>query len=464
MRPLLSLTSSLGITEWIVCSSQTRDADAARQLQQVEKLRAWAIPSPAWASSFALGRLRMGASVAMLTEAPQLVDLLPLLRELSCQKRALLLFVVGEQVDSCSLDDVPCRVLPLAELDESSLVEPLQQGEPVVSFVSEAQFSEMLEAGFPNKIRPAAPLPAAPFRGSLVELSTLLRFRYHEGIVLALGRLDPSEIQPVLWFAETLRVPTVIDACSGLREELDDIRLSHPSLLLEQKLPYHLVRIGDFSGDTPVQRELWARVAAHGQGVIFDISRAAARPLNGESHQVVGELEQVMKALGDVRQIGDVLTILPLSRQREAQLEELVHSRPEGNESLIFNLSQYATIAQSVTLGDADCLAAWNEHAQHHVPLHAVHDTTQSEGFAPLAEYLALSLDDAYSFYWARESLAGTELEALLPQLTEAHRVICVESESDSLEAKQVSSVDDLDELNDFAEGAAGMLALRLPC
>ncbi len=461
MRSLLSLTAAAGLSEWVLCSSQGLLDDCAGAFQQVAGLRSWQLPTPRLASSFALGRVRVTEyPVVLLARAEEAADFAPLLGELRALRRSVLLLLIGEP----ALDGLPVEIQRVAELDESALCRAVELAEPVVAAMSEAELEAFMAEGVPKKLRVASRQPEPRFRGSLVALSTLLRFRYHEGVILAIGQLDPSEIPSVLWFAETLRVPAVIDASSGLREVLDHLRLSRPSLLLEQSLPYHVIRLGDFSFETAEQQEIWAQVFAHGGGELFEISRTGRSPFAERSQLVVGELEQVMKALGDVQQVGDVLDILPSSRQREARLEELVHCEPEGAEAMMYNLSLYVTLAQSVTLGDAESAARWNEHAQHQFPMDRVAMATQREGFSPLAEYLALSLDDAYSFYFATQAEDAAEILGLLAQLPKAHRVLCLREPYDleGVTCQSVHQVDDFDALNDFSEGEPASLILYL--
>ncbi len=444
----------------------------------MKRMRSWSVSSRPLAASFALGRMQAGASpLAFLISSEQLREFLPLIEVAQQQCRSLFILSVGE---APTLES-SVSIYSGEDLDESTLYTSLQAGKPLVLALSENFIEEQLEAGCPKKCPMPAELPAPAFRGSLVELSTLLRFRYHEGIILAIGALEESEREPILWFAETLRAPAVVDACSGLREELDSLRLSCPELLLEQSLTYHLVRIGDFSSLTEEKEELWKQVAAHGRGEVFDLSRTGASPLNENSKLVVGELEQVMKALGDVPQIGDVLTILPSSRQREGKLEELVLSDPTGEAAAIFNLSQYASLAQSITLGDSHSHALWDEHAQHQHPMHNVRCATAVTGLSPLGQYLGLSLDENYSCcLMSQASLKGldsqqlAELPSLMAQLPEAHRVIVLlargldESLRDKLTEAELGKlvkaydVDDLDELNSFTEGDPATMVLEL--
>ncbi len=478
MQALLTLAASAGITEWVVCPSTPLLERCAEGLSGVKRMRSWSTSSPALAASFALGRMQAAESpIALLVASEQLAAMLPLIEVAQQQCRSLFILSVG---DTASLE-TSARIYSGDDLDESSLYTSLQAGKPLLLTLTESFIEEQLEAGFPKKCPMPAELPAPAFRGSLVQLSSLLRFRYHEGIVLAIGALDESEREPILWFAETLRAPAVVDACSGLREELDSLRLSCPELLLEQSLTYHLVRIGDFSSLTEEKQELWKKVAAHGRGEVFDLSRTGASPLNEESKLVIGELEQVMKALGDVPQIGDVLTILPSSRQREGKLEELALSDPTGEAAAIFNLSQYASLAQSITLADSHSHALWDEHAQHQHPMHHVLRASEKTGLSPLAQYLGSSLDENYSCCLlssaALESLDTQqlgELPALLAQLPEAHRVIVLLARGldDGLREKlatveldkQVKAydVDDLDELNNFTEGDPSTMLLEL--
>ncbi len=478
MQALLTLAASAGITEWVVCSSTPLLERCAEELIGVKRMRSWSMKDPAFAASFSLGRMQAAESpIALLIASEQLCTMQSLIRMAHLQCRPLFILSVGD----APILETDISAYKGDDLDEGTLYSSLQAGKPLLLSLTDSYIEEQLDVGCPKKCPMPAELPTPAFKGSLVELSSLLRFRYHEGIVLAIGALDESEREPVLWFAETLRAPVVVDACSGLREELDSLRLSCPELLLEQSLTYHLVRVGDFSLLTEEKQELWKQVAAHGRGEVFDLSRTAASPLNEDSKLVIGELEQVMKALGDVPQIGDVLTILPSSRQREGKLEELVLSDPTGEAASIFNLSQYASLAQSITLGDSRCHALWDEHAQHQHPMHHVLRASEAEGLSTLAQYLGSSLDENYSCFLmssaALESLEAQQIEQLpllLAQLPDAHRVIVLlsrgldESSLVGLQAaglaqyKKAYDVDDLDVLNSFTEGEPASMLLEL--
>jgi 2-succinyl-5-enolpyruvyl-6-hydroxy-3-cyclohexene-1-carboxylate synthase len=109
---------------------------------------------------------------------------------------------------------LPCPVSDLPNLEEV-----LSEGFPLHLHVRLDDSAEPPCSDF-SRVEVGDAPPAPRFRGSLVDVSQMLRFRSMEGLVLLIGALNPDEQEPVLWLAQTLRVPVLAEASSGLREEL----------------------------------------------------------------------------------------------------------------------------------------------------------------------------------------------------------------------------------------------------
>ncbi len=450
----------MGVAEWVLAPQDEQQDLFCSHLEGVKGLLCQR--PGAEALSFALGRASLSERPVLLFGGLGLLSDSQRVLEIAQQRRRCLIFLLPESVEAIAQAHPELEAaIDLEGLMEEELALSIAQGKPIFLSLppAELRLAEPLPSRYP------APEGAVtqPFRSSLSDLSQLLHHRYHEGIVLALGRLDAQEQEPALWLVETLRVPTLAEAGSGLREELAGLRLCSPQILLNQAMPYHLIRVGDFDQS---DSELWEQVEQHGRSECYHITRCE---IEGK-HCIVGEIELIMKALGDVPYIGDVQDLLPASRQQEARIEEHCCRYPESRAAMLRTLSQYATLMDSITLISSGVQREWNENAQLCIPCHNIQAWEESgEGFDALAAYAAdasaascCMLDAASLLASKMPVCAGSAGKRLLIVLHQECNELREKALQMGWDYCVMSSMDDLDALDEFMEAEGGSRCLLL--
>ena len=260
MFSLVSCTAMAGVAEWVCCPGEL-NAPLYRALAGCPVIHRWSMADDRSAAFFALGRVQAtgrpvivvagsGSSAAAMT--PALIN--------AYYHRFPLVVLTVDNAGSCGGTGAPQRVeqealfgmyaptvelnLPCPVSDLPNLVDALSEGFPLHLHVRLNEAAQTIRSDFSTIEVGEAP-PAPRFRGSLVAVSQMLRFRSMEGLVLLIGALNPDEQEPVLWLAQTLRVPVLAEASSGLREELAPYLLHYGDELLIQNPPRHVLRVGD---------------------------------------------------------------------------------------------------------------------------------------------------------------------------------------------------------------------------
>lgn len=252
----------------------------------------------------------------------------------------------------------------------------------------------------------------------------MLRFRAHEGLVLILGALDPSEQEAALWLARTLRVPVLAEAASGLREELAAYMLHNADTILAKRAPRYVLRVGDVPTCS-----FWNQLEYLPNTDVFSITRTGFSGLCRRSTVVEGDLEQVMKALGDIPHLGDTGRLLPLGRQSAGKTEELLLAYPESEAAMVRSFSNQASLADVVCLGSATTTRLWNRYAQTQIPtlyVRANNGTGGSDG--TVSAFLANSADATYACCLTGDLslLRDCAAASMIPQLPPAKRIVAV--------------------------------------
>lgn len=273
-------------------------------------------------------------------------------------------------------------------------------------------------------IHVAEPPPPTRFRGSLVALSQMLRFHAHEGLVLVLGELEPTEQEPALWLARTLRVPVLAEAASGLREKLSSLLLHGDNTYLPSCAPRYVLRIGSVPSCA-----FWNALEDMPDTDVFSITRSGFSGLRRSSEVIEGDPEQIMKALGDVRAVGDTLGLLQHARKYAGRMEELLLSYPESDAALVRAFSQHACLADVMYLASPTATQLWNHFAQQQVPMLYTRSATRAGGSdGALSAFLGYSVDAPFACALVGDIAILRDLSAatLFSQLPPGKRVVAV--------------------------------------
>lgn len=438
MFSLVSCTALSGIAEWVCCPG-AHNGSLYRALAACPVVHRWAVADDRAAAYFALGRTQATARpVAVVAgSGTAAAAMLPAVAEAYYQRRPLVIITIGgtqplggtgapQSVEEENLFGLYAPTtavnLPCPVSDLPDLAGKLADGFPLHLHLR-LDIAAEPPTGDLSLVEIAEP-PAAPrFRGSLVALSQMLRFRAAEGLVLIIGALEPAEQEPVLWLAQTLRVPVLAEAASGLREELAAYLLHDGDELLSQYPPRFVLRVGGI----PTGR-FWKELEYLPDTEVFSITRTGFSGLSRKSTVIEGEPEQIMKALGDVPHVGDTERLLPRSRHAAGRTEEYILSAPESAEALVRALSVHACMSEVICLGSPTATALWNRCAQVQVPTLYLRDLSVRGADGHVAAFLgnAADAENALLLVGDIALLRDAAAAAIVPQLPRGRRIIAV--------------------------------------
>ncbi len=439
MKSLITCCTMAGIAEWICCPGEL-NGPLLRALADCPVIHRWTQADERSAAYFALGRVQAtGRPVAVLAgTGAEATSLMPAVAEAYYQRRPLLVMTLDTCVHAGGTG-APHRIehenlfgiyaptveltLPCAVSDLPDLRNALAEGFPLHLYVRGNHHPAVAGGSFAG-LELSEPPPVPAFRGSLVALSQMLRFRSMEGLLLLLGGLEPAEQEPALWLARTLRVPVLAEAASGLREELAAYTLRGGDRLLTKFPPRFVLRVGEVPTGS-----FWKALEEMPEVEVYSITRTGFSGLCRKSHVIEGDLEQIMKALGDVPHVGDTERLLPRSRHAAGRVEELLLANPECEASMVRSFSNHACIADVICLGSGSTMALWNDYAQTQVPTLYVRANNGAGGAdGSVSSFLGNAADATYACCLTGDLslLRDSGAAAMHPQLPEGKRVVAV--------------------------------------
>lgn len=438
MKSLLSACANAGIAEWVY-SNDLAEHPLAQKLKQCPQIRTWNIADARGATAFAMARSQVTERpVAIIVANTQEARLIQPLLELAIRyMRPLLLITLCSEEEataalaqSSALDENAAEEslsdegilkhinlsLPCPSSELPALNEILQDSKPLQIFLSGTLDMAGDVAGMSISEAPTRPI----FRGSLVKLSRMVRFHAKEGLVLMLGALEGHEQEPALWIAQTLNVPVIADAASGLREELAKHQLQEGDRILKEYPARSILRLGEVPTSP-----LWAALEDMPLSEVYSITRTGISGLERPNYCVQGDLEQIMKAVGEISNIGDVDNWTSRTRPYKALVEELLYSYPESAASLIRSYSQYACMGEFIYIGSKDGEALWNRFAQNNIATPSIIAQRGSDS-AIISQFFALSaeMEVAYALVDCDQIQSDLQACELIPQLTAGKRII----------------------------------------
>ena len=438
MYSLISCSAMAGVAEWVCCPGEL-NAPLYRALADCPVLHRWSVADDRSAAFFALGRVQTtGRPVAVVAgSGSSAAAMTPAVINAYYHRRPLVVITMDSAGSSGGTGAPQCveqealfgmyaptveMNLPCPVSDLPNLVEELSEGFPLHLHVRIDTAAEPPCTDFSTiEINDAPPAPR--FRGSLVAVSQMLRFRSMEGLVLLIGALDPDEHEPVLWLAKTLRVPVLAEASSGLREELEAYLLYEGDDLLMQYPPRHVLRVGEVPTGP-----FWKALENLPQTEVYSLTRTGFSGLSRKSNVVEGELEQIMKALGDVPHVGDTERLLTRSRRIGNRMEEMLLGYPESAEAMVRAFSHHACLADVVCVGSATSVRLWNRYAQCQVRTPYLRDLHSTGADGVLSTFLGNAADTAMACCLVGDLtlLRDINATAIMPQLSPGLRIIAV--------------------------------------
>lgn len=455
MHTLVTCTAMAGLAEWVCCPGELTPP-LYRTLADCPFIHRWAVSEARTAAYFALGRVQATARpVAVVAgSGSDAAAMAPAVAEAYYQRRPLLVLTLERaqgnggtgayaetETDHLFGSFAPTRTLelPCAVSDLPDLAAWAREGFPLhlrVRFHEEAMRGRADFSAFEVADAPAPPA----FRGSLVTLSQMLRFRAQEGLVLMLGALEPTEQEPVLWLAQTLRVPVLADAASGLREELAPYLLHGGEELLRDCPPRFVLRVGDVP-----THPFWRALEELPNTEVFSVTRTGFSGLLRRSTVIEGDPEQIMKSLGDVPTTGDTERLLPRARRHAGRTEEEMLAAPESAATLLRALSNYAALAEVVCLGSPTADELWNRCAQTQMPTLYLRNLAARSSEGVLAAFLGNAADAPTAYCVLGDLALLNDMSSpaqLLPELPLGRRVIAVLNNGGAGKARLESAED----------------------
>lgn len=385
-----------GVGEFVLCGGARNAflvAAAVRAAKGESGVRVWQQFDERSAGFFALGRtMATGAPVCVIvTSGTAVGELLPAVMEAHYQGRPLVLVTADrpeayrgtgapQAVEQEGIFGVYARICDYSDWDASG---PLHLN--ICLEENEVEDDLDVELGIPQEPQ---------MRFQVGGLARFLREDIFRGLVVMVGGLDLADREEVYHFCRALGVPVVADGASGIRELLGKQLLPDPDALLLKRPPAKILRLGE----VPVGR-FWRDLEDLKETAVFSICRTGMSGLARESEIVQGPVARVLRGLGEVEPIGDVLDHLRLAGGRRAHIDELLEAYPASEPSLIRQISILATTGQSVFLGNSLPVREWGSFAQVAVPYDEVRAMRGANGIdGQVSAWLGASADEEESW------------------------------------------------------------------
>mgnify|MGYP000944402272 CR=1 FL=1 len=190
-------------------------------------------------------------------------------------------------------------------------------------------------------------LKRQPFQ--VADLMHFLEQDTWRGLVVMLGGLEVEDRAEVLAFLKQLKAPVLADVTSGLRGALGALELLGGESIVQQHKPGKILRIGE----VPSGR-FWRDLEELPKVKVSSITRQHEPGLARESQWIqCTSITRVLKGLGDVEAVDDVLDLLPQDRKRQGKLQELLAAYPQSEASWMREVSIFASLGNSWYLGNS---------------------------------------------------------------------------------------------------------------
>lgn len=361
-----------GVREYVVCSG-ARNIPLISALLECEDAVVWSHFEERAAGFYALGRMMdtREPCAVITTSGTAVAELLPAVVECHYQARPLLVIsadrpsgyrgsgapqaieqvgIFGDYVGGC--EDI--------ESDAGVLFTSWNGKVPWHLNVCLGEGADCGEGGGEEATQIYELGVWAPDKEKL-DVSGLARFfdDVWKGVVVCLGGLEPEDRPSVYGFLSRLKVPVVADPTSGLRELLGDLVLADPDRMLKSGQFSKVLRIGD----VPVGR-FWRDLESMPEIGILNLTRTKFSGLARESGMISGSISRIINGVGELAEVGDVTDLLRGNGRIAAQIDELIERYPESEPALIRMTSIYATMAESVYLGNSLPIREWGMFAQ----------------------------------------------------------------------------------------------------
>jgi len=373
----------LGELELMVCSGARNLvlSVALTQVAEQKGYQVWSHYDERSAGFFMLGRLQASyasesnkVAVIVATSGTAIAELLPAVIEAHAQQRPLII-LSADLPRSYDASGAP-QCMPQLELFdgfiEGKIDIDLTLDESPQEWIHqlESQWSShdvwQLNVRFPEtKVKVIEALQAPAWRESLnldleviapkrqpFQVADLMRFLEEDtwrGLVVMLGGLEIEDRAEVLAFLKQLKAPVIADVTSGLRGALGQLEILGGESILQQNKPGKILRIGE----VPSGR-FWRDLEELPKVKVFSITRQHEPGLARENQWIQSSsITRVLKGLGDVKALEDVLDLLPQDRKRQGKLQELLSAYPQSEVAWMREISIFSSLGNSWYIGNS---------------------------------------------------------------------------------------------------------------
>ena len=162
---------------------------------------------------------------------------------------------------------------------------------------------------------------------------------------------------------------------------------------------------------------------------VVSLSRTGFSGLARSSEVITGNIPRSLRALGEVKKVGDAMDFLKTSKRRRGQIEGRLESFPESEPGMVRMLSVMATVGKSLYLGNSLPIREWNDFAQREYPYELVRANRGANGIdGQIATWLGATSDeqDAWGVFGDLTTLYDLSAPALLSQVQCQGRMLVV--------------------------------------
>ena len=372
---ILTKAVKAGVGEFVV-SGGARNAVLLEVLARMPEIKVWSHFEERSAGFFALGRtMATGKPCAVVvTSGTAVAELLPAVVEGFYQARPLVL-ITADRPESFRGSGAPQAVEQVGIFSEYACAD-LETWDGMRPLHLNVELEESFEIGNED----FSGLEVGDFstdfgRPNVGDLARWIRARSMKGLVVMVGELEPHEQEEVFHFCEALAVPVVAEATSGLREALQHLVLVGADRILKENPHSKILRLGG----VPSGR-FWRDLEDLPKVDVWSVCRNGLRGLGREANVLRGSLDRIIPAVGDVEEIGDVSGRLEGVEGRGQEIEEALETFPDSEPGWMRTLSVFASIGESVYLGNSLPIREWNTFAQWERPVQTVRANRGANG------------------------------------------------------------------------------------
>ncbi len=416
-----------GVREFVICAGARNAAliEALARAEAAGHARLWRHFEERGAGFFALGRtMETGLPCAVVTTSgTAAAELLPSVIEAFYQNRPLVA-VTADRPAAFRVSGAPQCISQPGIFGIYAFRGELSDWDGRSPIHLNVEFDETFEPGDEVISTEAAAFTPGKDRLDVAALARWLREDLYRGIVVLVGGLEPDEREEVFHFCRDFGVPVAAEATSGLREALHGLAIHDADRVLKARPPGKILRLGE----VPSGR-FWRDLEDLPDVSVWSICRNGLRGLARESQVTRGEVDRVIRALGDVEPADDALGLLAGAAARAARIEELLECYPDSEQSLVRALSHYACIGGGVFLGNSLPIREWNLFAQWTRPVSSVRANRGANGIdGQISTWLGWSADVPESWALLGDLTALYDLAApfVMDQIVSEGRALAV--------------------------------------